>query len=69
HAKIYRGSSLTLDVPLKTGEAVDQGPLLERAKDAAIELSRQLFDKGFAYAMHAIEKKPKTASAPAQAAP
>jgi D-alanyl-D-alanine carboxypeptidase (penicillin-binding protein 5/6) len=60
-AKIYRGSSLTLDVPLKTGEAVDQGPLPERAKDAAIELGLQLFHKGFASAMHAIEKKPKGA--------
>jgi D-alanyl-D-alanine carboxypeptidase (penicillin-binding protein 5/6) len=55
--KIYQGSNLVLDLPLKTAEADDQGPLAERAKDAAIELGVQLFHKGVASAMRAIEKR------------
>ena len=64
--KIYRGTTLALDMPLKTGEAVELGPLAQRAKDAALELAMQLFHKGLASAMHATEKKPAT---PANAAP
>jgi serine-type D-Ala-D-Ala carboxypeptidase (penicillin-binding protein 5/6) len=60
--KIYRGTTLALDVPLKTGEAVEQGPLPERAKDAALELGLQLFHKGLASAMRSIEKKPEAAA-------
>jgi D-alanyl-D-alanine carboxypeptidase (penicillin-binding protein 5/6) len=60
--KIYRGATLALDVPLKTGEAVEQGPLTQRAKDAALELGLQLFHKGLASAMHSVEKKPEPAT-------
>jgi serine-type D-Ala-D-Ala carboxypeptidase (penicillin-binding protein 5/6) len=61
--KIYRGTTLALDVPLKTGEAVEQGPLTQRAKDAALELGLQLFHKGLASAMRSVEKKPEAAAA------
>ncbi|HUO53390.1 MAG TPA: D-alanyl-D-alanine carboxypeptidase family protein [Rhodoblastus sp.] len=67
--KIYQGTSLALDLPLKTAEAVDQGPLPQRAKDAAFELGVQLFHKGVAAAIHAIEKKPAKTSSSAPAAP
>ncbi len=60
--KIYRGTTLALDAPLKTGEAVELGPLAQRAKDAALELSLQLFHKGLASALHATEKKPEPAA-------
>jgi hypothetical protein len=44
---------------LKTGEAVEQGPLTQRAKDAAVELGAQWLHK----AMDAAFKKtPKPAS-------
>jgi D-alanyl-D-alanine carboxypeptidase (penicillin-binding protein 5/6) len=57
--KIFRGATLALDVPLKTGEAVEQGPLTQRAKDAAVELGAQWLHK----AMDAAFKKtPKPAS-------
>jgi D-alanyl-D-alanine carboxypeptidase (penicillin-binding protein 5/6) len=65
--KIYRGAMLALDVPLKTGAAVEQGPLTQRAKDAALELGLQLFHKGVSKAMHSLDRKPETASAPATA--
>ncbi len=55
--KIYHGDSLALDVPLKTGEAVDQGPLTQRARDAALELGRQLFHKGLNSAMSSLNRK------------
>ncbi len=35
--KVFRGSTLALDIPLKTGEAVAQGTLSQRAMDAAME--------------------------------
>ncbi len=63
--KIYRGTMLALDVPLKTGAAVEQGPLTLRAKDAALELGLQLFHKGLSRAMRSLDRKPETASAPA----
>jgi D-alanyl-D-alanine carboxypeptidase (penicillin-binding protein 5/6) len=65
--KIYRGTTLALDVPLKTADAVEQGPLTQRAKDAAVELGLQLFHKGLASAMRSIEKKPQAASPAASA--
>jgi serine-type D-Ala-D-Ala carboxypeptidase (penicillin-binding protein 5/6) len=65
--KVYQGASLVLDLPLKTARADDQGPLAQRAKDAAFELGVQLFHKGMASAMHAIEKR-TAAKAPAPAA-
>ncbi|MCI4678751.1 D-alanyl-D-alanine carboxypeptidase [Rhodoblastus acidophilus] len=72
--KVYQGATLVLDLPLKTAEADEQGPLPERARDAALELGVQLFHKGLAMAMHSLEKKasgqaaaPKTsATAPAE---
>jgi serine-type D-Ala-D-Ala carboxypeptidase (penicillin-binding protein 5/6) len=73
--KIYNGASLALDVPLKTGDAVEQGPLTQRAADAAAELGLQLFHKGLASAMHTLERKAKPPavaekpSAPAAATP
>jgi D-alanyl-D-alanine carboxypeptidase (penicillin-binding protein 5/6) len=57
--KVYRGTTLALDVPLKTADAVEQGPLTQRARDAAVELGLQLFHKGLATAMRSIEKKPQ----------
>jgi D-alanyl-D-alanine carboxypeptidase (penicillin-binding protein 5/6) len=65
--KIYRGTMLALDVPLKTGATVEQGPLAQRAKDAALELGLQLFHKGLSKAMRTLDHKPETASAPATA--
>jgi D-alanyl-D-alanine carboxypeptidase (penicillin-binding protein 5/6) len=65
--KIYRGAMLALDAPLKTGAAVEQGPLTQRAKDAALELGLQIFRKGMSKAMHSLEHKPETASAPSPA--
>ncbi len=65
--KIYRGTTLALDIPLKTGAAVPQGGLAQRAKDAALELGVQLVHKAVNRAMHALQKKPTTAAAaPAQ---
>ncbi|MCW2273496.1 D-alanyl-D-alanine carboxypeptidase (penicillin-binding protein 5/6) [Rhodoblastus acidophilus] len=43
--KIFSGSTLAMDVPLKTGEAVELGDLSQRAKDAAFELGLQIFHK------------------------
>jgi len=43
--KIYSGPTLAMDVPLKTGEAVELGDLGQRAKDAAFELGLQIFHK------------------------
>jgi D-alanyl-D-alanine carboxypeptidase (penicillin-binding protein 5/6) len=57
--KIYRGTTLALDAPLKTGEEVEQGPLTQRAKDAAIEFGLQLFHKGMDKALHLAPKKPE----------
>jgi D-alanyl-D-alanine carboxypeptidase (penicillin-binding protein 5/6) len=62
--KIFRGTSLALDVPLKTGEAVEQGPLTQRARDAAVELGLQLFHKGMD---SALRRTPKKADAQASA--
>jgi D-alanyl-D-alanine carboxypeptidase (penicillin-binding protein 5/6) len=64
--KIYRGTTLALDAPLKTGEAVEQGALTARARDAALELGLQLFHKGLASALRAGGKKTDAAPAPAQ---
>lgn len=66
--KISHGGTLALDIPLKTGEAVEQGPLLQRARDAAVELGLQLFHKGLATAMHSLEKK-SASKEPAPATP
>ncbi len=63
--QVYRGTLLALDVPLKTGAAVAQGPLTLRAKDAALELGLQLFHKGLSRAMRAIEPKPQGVAPPA----
>ena len=57
--KIYRGTTLALDAPLKTGEEVEQGPLTQRARDAAIEFGLQLFHKGMDKALHLAPKKPE----------
>ena len=62
--KIYRGTTLALDAPLKTAEAVEQGPLVQRAKDAALELGLQLFHKGMASALHLGPKKEATTASP-----
>ena len=43
--KIYRGSTLALDAPLKAGESVETGPLYRRALDAGLELTGGLFRK------------------------
>lgn len=69
--KIYSGASLALDLPLMTAEAVEQGPLTQRAKDAAMELGVQLFHKGLGMAMHSLEKRAsgKTASTKTEPAP
>ena len=57
-AEDFAGRMLALDVPLKTGDAVEQGPLTQRAKDAALELGLQLFHKGLSTAMHSLDQKP-----------
>ncbi len=67
--KIYQGASLVLDLPLKTAEADDQGPLIQRAKDAAFELGVQLFHKGVNSAMRAIEKRAAAKAAASAAEP
>jgi serine-type D-Ala-D-Ala carboxypeptidase (penicillin-binding protein 5/6) len=43
--KLFNGATLVMDVPLKTGEAVELGTLGERAKDAAFELGLRLFNQ------------------------
>ncbi len=43
--KIFRGSEQILDLPLKTAEAVAQGPLHRRAADAGVEFMSGLFRK------------------------
>ena len=64
--KVYQGASLVLDLPLKTAQADDQGPITQRARDAAFELGVQLFHKGVNSAMRAIEKRTAAkAAAPA----
>jgi serine-type D-Ala-D-Ala carboxypeptidase (penicillin-binding protein 5/6) len=55
--KIYRGSTLALDAPLKTGEEAPLGSLSQRSKDAALELGMQLFHKGVAGALRLAPKK------------
>ncbi len=60
--KVFRGTTLALDVPLKTGAAVEQGPLIQRAKDAAMELGLQLFHKGLDSALHRTPKKDAAAA-------
>lgn len=55
--KIYRGATLALDAPLRTGEAAPLGSLGQRARDAAIEAGLQLFHKGVAGAMQLAPKK------------
>jgi D-alanyl-D-alanine carboxypeptidase (penicillin-binding protein 5/6) len=62
--KIYRGATLVLDAPLKTAEAVELGPLSQRARDAALELATQLFHKGMTSAVQAVQKKEATPSTP-----
>jgi D-alanyl-D-alanine carboxypeptidase (penicillin-binding protein 5/6) len=64
--KLSRGGTLALDVPLKTGEAVELGDLSQRAKDAAFELGLQLFHKTLNYAFKSDKKQKAAASAPAQ---
>jgi D-alanyl-D-alanine carboxypeptidase (penicillin-binding protein 5/6) len=46
--KVWRGQSLVLDVPLKTGGAVAAGTLSQRALDASLELAGGLLRKTFA---------------------
>ncbi|MGC2224311.1 MAG: D-alanyl-D-alanine carboxypeptidase family protein [Methylocella sp.] len=43
--KIFRGTELILDLPLKTAAAVEQGALPRRAMDAGIEYATGLFRK------------------------
>jgi D-alanyl-D-alanine carboxypeptidase (penicillin-binding protein 5/6) len=43
--KLYNGATLVMDVPLKTGEAVELGTLGQRSKDAAFELGLRLFNQ------------------------
>jgi serine-type D-Ala-D-Ala carboxypeptidase (penicillin-binding protein 5/6) len=62
--KIYRGATLVLDAPLKTAEPVELGPLTQRARDAALELAMQLFHKGMASAVQAVQKKEASTSSP-----
>ncbi|HYP58399.1 MAG TPA: D-alanyl-D-alanine carboxypeptidase family protein [Beijerinckia sp.] len=45
HLKISRGTSEVLDLPLKTGSAVPEGPLPRRALDAGLEYATGLFRK------------------------
>ncbi len=47
--RVMRGSTLALDIPLKTAQAVAQGGLPQRARDALWELSVGLFTK---YVLH-----------------
>lgn len=61
--KIYHGATLALDVPLKTGEAVELGDLSQRAKDAAFELGLQVFNKTLNYAFRSGRKATETATA------
>lgn len=64
--KIYLGPTLALDLPLKTAENVAQGPLPQRARDAALEWSRQLLHQGVAAAGAALARhNAKTADKPA----
>jgi serine-type D-Ala-D-Ala carboxypeptidase (penicillin-binding protein 5/6) len=44
--KVFRGETLTLEVPLKAAESVGQGSLSQRAFDAATELLIGLFRSG-----------------------
>ena len=60
--KIYRGTTLTIDAPLKTAEAVELGALTQRAKDAAFELGLQMFHKSLNFAMKSA-RKPSSAQA------
>ena len=46
--KVWRGQSQVLDVPLKTGGAVAQGTLSQRALDAGLELAGGFLRKTFA---------------------
>jgi len=46
--KVWRGQSLVLDLPLRTGEAVGLGTLRQRAFDAGVELALDLLRKPFA---------------------
>jgi D-alanyl-D-alanine carboxypeptidase (penicillin-binding protein 5/6) len=62
--KIYRGATLVLDAPLKTAEPVELGPLTQRARDAALELAAQIFHKGMASAVQAVQKKDASTSSP-----
>jgi serine-type D-Ala-D-Ala carboxypeptidase (penicillin-binding protein 5/6) len=43
--KIFRGTELILDLPLKTGAAIEQGALPRRAMDAGLEYATGLFRK------------------------
>jgi D-alanyl-D-alanine carboxypeptidase (penicillin-binding protein 5/6) len=46
--KVWRGDSLTLEVPLQAAESVERGNLPRRAFDAASELMIGLFRAGAA---------------------
>jgi D-alanyl-D-alanine carboxypeptidase (penicillin-binding protein 5/6) len=59
--KIYRGSTLTIDTPLKTAEAVELGGLSQRAKDAAFELGLQMFHKSLNFALKSSKKQTNAA--------
>ncbi len=43
--RIFRGQTEAVDLPLKAGESVPQGPLYRRAFDASLELAQQLIQK------------------------
>ena len=61
--KIMRGATLALDVPLKTGAAVEQGSLTERATDAAIEWGGNLLRKYMARLSHPAASTPESEKA------
>ncbi|RFB81511.1 D-alanyl-D-alanine carboxypeptidase [Methylovirgula sp. 4M-Z18] len=45
HLRVYRGKIEMVNVPLKTAERVEVGPLQRRALDAGLELGRSLIQK------------------------
>lgn len=53
HLKLFRGTTLAVDVPLQAGESVPVGSLSQRALDAAWELTQGLFRK------YVLKQKPQ----------
>jgi D-alanyl-D-alanine carboxypeptidase (penicillin-binding protein 5/6) len=58
--KVMRGATLALDVPLKTGAAVEQGSLTERATDAALEWGGNLLRKYMTRLTHPSASTPES---------